>query len=83
MRRVLKGVMIGAVVAGCLASVDGAVLGLIASEGRHVLLTAAQWAVGCAAAGAAFGALVGGLCGLIAGRLVLPPPQESERCANP
>jgi hypothetical protein len=76
MRRVLKGGLIGAVVAGCLASVDGAVIGLVAAGGANVVVTAAHWAVGFAAAGAAFGAIVGGLCGLVAGRLVLRPPEE-------
>ncbi len=76
MRRVLKGVLIGAVVAGCLASLDGAAVGLLLAGSTDVVLTAARWAVGFAVGGAAVGAIVGGLCGWLGERLVLRPPQE-------
>jgi hypothetical protein len=88
MRRVIKDLLVGALVGAPLLSIDGAILGALfgaTSSDRGTLEAALRWAGYFAIAGAVGGALVGGLLAVIADRLVLHPsdPNNKENCQAP
>lgn len=75
--RILKGLVVGALVGALLTSIDGAVLGLFFSEPARAgrwLEGALRWAGYFALGGGALGALTGAVCAACFARLVLPPP---------
>ncbi len=70
----MKGLALGAAVGGCLACLDGAVLGALFAAPGGV----AFWAGGFAAGGAVVGGLTGLLASLLGPRMVLRPPGDDE-----
>jgi hypothetical protein len=69
MNKSYKAMLVGGAIAGSLACVDGAVLGLLFGPDGGAAI---RWALNAALAGAVFGAIAG----VVISRLVLEPPEK-------
>jgi hypothetical protein len=77
--RTFKGAILGALIAGSLASIDGACIGVLVASGSSEvgpLENALIWAGYVALAGSALGGLLGAALAFLAPRLTLKPPDE-------
>jgi hypothetical protein len=71
MIRIFKAICVGGVIGAAVASIDGAIVGLlVASDGQQIL----SWVMGFALAGA----ILGGVAGAILTRIRLRPPNDPD-----
>lgn len=80
MYRLIKGILIGALLGASLVCLDGIVLGALigAQPSDGVVTSALWWGAYFALGGALVGGLIGALGTILFSRLVLRPPEDDD-----